>query len=160
MPRAQRRAPGTTCPVQSPWYWPGVWPRARSTIVGGEEGASTAASVPVAADEVVMSAEEAAPRKRKGSKTNLGISCQVTPGAEGWQAESSGPPQQRSRKASKQKMAMNQATHTEIVEMVKPGVMDDDDESIPVAPREQLSALADALATRLDATSRAGSERV
>ena len=61
--------------------------------------------------------EEAAPRRRKGSKTSMGIACQVASEAEGGQQSDLVPPQPRSRKGSKTKMAMH---HAETVGLVEP----------------------------------------
>ena len=77
--------------------------------------------------------EEAAPRRRKGSKTSMGIACQVTPEAEGGQPSDLVPPQPRPRKGSKTKMAMHHAETVglveptlEMVELVSHGAMGDE----------------------------------
>ena len=51
--------------------------------------------------------EEASPRRRKGSKTSMGIACQVAPEVEGGKQSDGVHPQPRSRKGSKTKMAMH-----------------------------------------------------
>ena len=61
--------------------------------------------------------EEASPRRRRGSKTSMGIACQVAPEAEGGQPSDLAPPQPRSRKGSKTKMAIH---HAETVGLVEP----------------------------------------
>lgn len=60
--------------------------------------------------------EEAAPRRRKGSKTSMGMSCQVVPEVEGGQQSDLVPPRPRSRKGSKSKMAMHRAETVGLVE--------------------------------------------
>ena len=76
--------------------------------------------------------EEAAPRRRKGSKTSMGIACQVAPEVEGGKQSDVVHPQPRSRKGSKTKMAMHLAETVglvdqtpEMVEMASPGAMGD-----------------------------------
>ena len=77
--------------------------------------------------------EEAAPRRRKGSKTSMGIACQVAPEVEGGKQSDVVHPQPRSRKGSKTKMAMHHAETVglveptpEMVELVSHGAMGDD----------------------------------
>ena len=78
--------------------------------------------------------EEAAPRRRKGSKTSMGIACQVAPEVEGGeQTDAVLRMQPRSRKGSKTKMAMHHAETVglveptlEMVELVSHGAMGDD----------------------------------
>ena len=83
-------------------------------------------------------------------KLGVGLNWPGGPSTDGGQAEPSDAvaPQPRSRKGSKQKMVMG--TYAEMVEMVKPVVMDDDEESMAKAPGEPLSVLADALVDRLE----------
>ena len=104
----------------------------KQKVLAGERQSSPADVVAlVAATEEELSGtpmpEETAPRRRKGSKTSMGVACQVAPEAEGGQQSDLVPPQPRSRKGSKVKMAMNceemvglVATTPEMVEIVSP----------------------------------------
>jgi hypothetical protein len=113
-----------------------AWTRAGS--IGAEvvhpdfAAPSTARSAPMALEDVALAVEGGAPRKRKGSKTNLGGLCQVLPSEEGGQAEPSNAidPRPRSRKGSKQKMVMKQGAYAEIVELTNPNVMHGNDTQV------------------------------